>query len=95
MAATVVSASFEGDVLSLHVFFGGHEISLTQNGSKWTGKRTMDVSGKLRAELTFKSPTGTDYTFVLKAGSKKVVDDEDTNDAPLFSRGYDVDLSNA
>jgi hypothetical protein len=85
-----VAATFEGDVISLHVYFAGHQIPMTQSGTKWKGSQSFDVEGTVRAELNFKAPAGTDYTFVLKVDDAKKVDDDGTSAAALFSRGFDV-----
>lgn len=86
----LVATAFEGDVISLHVYFAGHEIPMAQSGTKWNGSQSFDVAGTVRAELVFKAPAGTDYSFALKVDGAKKVDDQGTSAAPLFSRGYDV-----
>lgn len=88
----VVTAKFEGDAISLHVFFAGHEIPMAQNGMKWSGTQSYDVAGTVRAELVFKAPAGTDYAFVLRVDGARKVDDSGTSVAPLFTRGYDVEV---
>ena len=87
-----VRAKFDGDVISLHVFFAGHEIPMSQSGSTWKGRKSYDVAGKVHAELVFKAPAGTDYKFVLSVDGAEKIKCDGTSAAALFSRGCDVEV---
>ncbi len=96
MAAKELKVTFDGAVISVHVFVGGHEVALSSVGGdndKWSGTEPRDMQGPgTTAELVFKAPAGTDYTLAVTYGGKKIVDDDGTSDAPRFSKQYKVEL---
>ncbi len=94
MASKELKVAFDGAVISVHVFVGGHEVALSSVGDdKWSGSEQRDIQGPgTTAELVFKAPAGTDYTLAVTYGGKKIVDDEGTSDASKFSKQYKVDL---
>jgi len=94
VAAKELKVTFDGAVISVHVFVGGHEVALSSvGGDKWSGREPRDIQGPgTTAELVFKAPAGTDYTLAVRYDGKKIVDDDGTSDAPKFSKQYKVEL---
>ena len=90
MAKTVFNVTFVGDVFTLHVYLGDHEVPMVQQDDTWSGTQTIDVVGDtILLEFRFVAPPGTDWTIALDS-TTNLLKDKGTSKAARFSYSKSV-----
>jgi hypothetical protein len=82
------SAEFVANVISVHLWLNKKEITLTQNGKKWTGKLNLGANALKTARLRIIAPINTEWSLVVKVDDKKVLDKDGTMEAQQFDHTW-------